>query len=135
MNPLNKVKLISIIPGFGVALVDIFVTIFYQPASYWQGNLQTANEANPIGAFFMHGHISGIFILSGLWLVLIVVLAYLLPTKLSKVFTLFVLFAHSFGASSWIMGHWGFADMLLFFLSNAILYYWVEQYNTKQISI
>jgi hypothetical protein len=71
-------------------------------------DLRKANEGNSIGSFFMTHHVSGIFILSISWLLVIGILGYLLPIKIGRVFLLFVLIAHRFGASPWFSGNYGF---------------------------
>ena len=84
MNKIEKrSKLLLLVPALWASFIDIFVTIFYQPAEYWNGNLAKADEANPFGGFLMHQHVSGIFIICGLWLVLIGVLGFYLPKKIS----------------------------------------------------
>ncbi|MCX8489751.1 MAG: hypothetical protein ORN54_01645, partial [Cyclobacteriaceae bacterium] len=79
----NKQKLLLLVPALWASSVDILLTIICQPKEYWQGNLQSRNEANPIGAFLMEKHISGLFIVSGIWLVIIALLGYYLPRRLS----------------------------------------------------
>lgn len=81
----------------------------------------------------MNYHVSGIFIVSGLWLVAIGILGYYLPRKVSRVFLLFTLIAHSFGASTWLSMKYGFWYALMFILFNAyILFYIVEDLVKKE---
>lgn len=127
----NKTKLFPLIPVLWASVFDIFITTVYQPKEYWQGNLSIANEGNPIGALFMKHHVSGLFVISGIWLILIVLLGYHLPRKFSRVFLLFALIAHSFGASTWLSMHWGFASTMFFILFNSILYLAVDEYVRK----
>jgi hypothetical protein len=88
---------LSLIPAYWAALFDIVITIVHQPDEYWQGNLTKANEANPFGAYIMANHVSGIFVISFIWLIIIGVVGRLLPYKFARVFLLFVLIAHSWG--------------------------------------
>lgn len=44
-------KLILLIPAYWACLFDEIITIINQSDAYWKGNLRTANEGNPIGAF------------------------------------------------------------------------------------
>jgi hypothetical protein len=128
----KKEKLLLIIPAFWASVFDIAITIAHQPKAYWTGDLQAANEGNPIGAFFMGNHISGIFVISGFWLLLIGFLGYYLPRKFSRVFLLFTLIAHSFGASTWLSMEYGFWYAILFILINSILFYFVEDLVAKE---
>jgi uncharacterized sodium:solute symporter family permease YidK len=116
-------RLILMIPAFWTSLFDITITITHQTNEYWKGDLSKANEGNPIGAFFMAKHISGIFIISIIWLILIAILGYYLPRKISRVFLLFTLIAHSYGASTWLSNNYGFWYALSLILFNSILFY------------
>jgi hypothetical protein len=126
-------KLVSLIPAYWAALFDIIITIVHQPKEYWRGNLNKANEGNPIGAFMMGNHVSGIFVISFIWLVIIGILGYYLPRKFSNVFLLFVLIAHSWGASSWISNLYGFWYIMVFILFNSTLFYIIEDINQGRI--
>ena len=122
---MNK-KLLLLIPALWASLFDIIITIIHQPVEYWNGNLNLANEANPMGDFMMKNHITGIFIISLLWILIIGLLGYYLPRKISRVFLLFVLIVHSWGAATWISWKYGFWFVIIFTLFNAILFYIIE---------
>jgi hypothetical protein len=70
----------------------------------------------------MKNHISGLFIISALWLTMIALLGYFLPNKIKKIFLLFCVIAHSYGASTWISPRYGFWWVMLLILFNSILY-------------
>lgn len=115
-------KWINLAPALFASLIDITITIVHQPKEYWNGNLSEANEGNPIGATLMVNHISGIFLISGLWIILIIVVGYYLPNRLSKYFLLFTLIAHSYGASTWISPRYGFWFAMALILFNTTTY-------------
>lgn len=125
-------KLLALIPALWASLFDTVITILGQSNDYWNGNLNMANEGNPIGSFMMKNHVSGIFIVCGLWMILIGILGYYLPGKVSRIFLLFVLIAHSWGASSWISMKFGFWPIMVFILFNAILFYKIEDIISKK---
>ena len=130
----KREKLLALIPAFWASTFDITITIVHQSKEYWNGNLNMANEGNPIGNFMMKNHVSGIFMISILWLILIGVLGFYLPRKISKIFLLFVLMVHSYGASTWISNHYGFWSIILFILFNSILFYIIDdKINKKRI--
>ena len=130
----KREKLLALIPALWASLFDITITIVHQSKEYWNGNLNMANEGNPIGNFMMKNHVSGIFMISILWLILIGVLGFYLPRKISKIFLLFVLMVHSYGASTWISNHYGFWSIILFILFNSILFYIIDdKINKKRI--
>lgn len=122
----KRKKLLALIPALWASLFDTIITITHQSKGYWNGNLNMANEGNPIGKFMMKNHVSGIFIVCGIWMVLIGVLGYYLPRRISWIFLLFVLIAHSWGASSWLSMKYGFWFVILFILFNAILFYKID---------
>ncbi|GAB3889202.1 hypothetical protein [Spirosoma agri] len=119
--------LFSLIPAYWAALFDIIITVTHQHPDYWQGNLKKANEGNPIGAYMMANHVSGIFVISFIWLVIIGLAGYFLPERYARIFLLFVLIAHSYGASTWISLHYGFWWVIVFIAINSILYRVVEE--------
>jgi hypothetical protein len=131
---LRKNRLLFLIPALWASLFDIAITIFHQPKEYWNGDLSKANEGNPIGALFMKNHVSGLFIISGLWIIAIAILGYFLPTQLRKIFLLFCLIAHSFGASTWLSNRYGFWYAITFILFNSILYCTIDNMVDKKIN-
>lgn len=118
----RKDKLFFLVPALWTSLFDITITIIHQPKEYWNGDLTKANEGNPIGAMFMENHVAGLFIISGSWVFIIGVLGYFLPRQISKIFLLFCVIAHSFGASTWLSGRYGFWYAIAFILFNSVLY-------------
>ena len=127
----KREKLLALIPALWASLFDAIITIKGQSEAYWGGNLNMANEANPIGNFMMKHHVSGIFVVCGLWFILIAILGYYLPKKTARVFLLFVLMAHSWGASSWISKEYGFWIIMIFILFNSILFYIIDNEINK----
>lgn len=132
MKTTKSNKLIALIPALWASVFDTIITISNQPTEYWTGDLTMANEGNPIGHFMMKTHISGIFIICGLWLILIGILGFYLPKKISRIFLLFVLMIHTWGASSWILSLYGFWPIILFILFNAILFYKIGDLMAKK---
>ena len=122
----KREKLLALIPAIWASFFDIAITIIHQPKEYWNGNLNMANERNPIGNFMMKNHVSGIFTISIFWLILIGVVGYYLPRKISRIFLLFVLMIHSYGASTWILPNYGFWFVVVFILFNSILFYKID---------
>jgi len=129
----RKEKLVLLIPALWGCVFDIAITAIHQPASYWNGDLSAANEANPIGAFFMRNHVSGFFIISGIWIMLVCTLGYYLPRRISRIFLLFVLMVHSVGASTWLLNEYGFWYVIVFNLFNAVLFSAVQDKVGKHV--
>ncbi|MBN8820900.1 MAG: hypothetical protein J0I82_02670 [Spirosoma sp.] len=124
---------LSFVPAYWAALFDIIITITHQSDDYWQGNLTKANEGNPFGAYMMAHHVSGIFVICFIWLVIIGLVGRWLPNNYTKVFLLFVLIVHSWGASTWLSQFYGFWSVIGFTLFNAILFYRVEDFRQSQV--
>jgi hypothetical protein len=131
----KRKKLLALIPALWASLFDAVITIVHQPKEYWNGNLNVANEANSIGNFMMNQHVSGIFIVCGIWLILIGILGYYIPKKYSRIFLMFVLIAHSFGAGSWLSNDYGFWTAIIFILFNSILFYKIEDLTQLSKSV
>jgi len=128
----KKEKFILLIPALWTSLFDIAITAFHQSKEYWNGNLRKANEGNPIGALFMENHTAGLFIISGIWIFIIGLLGYFLPRHIGKVFLLFCVIAHSFGASTWLSSKYGFWYVMAFILFNSILYCVIDNLADNQ---
>lgn len=128
----RKNKLLLLVPALWTSLFDIAITIIHQSKQYWEGDLSKANEGNPIGALFMRNHVYGLFIISGFWIMAIVFLGYFLPKQIRKVFLLFCVMAHSFGASTWLSSRYGFWYVITFILFNAVLYCVIDNIVDKQ---
>jgi len=122
----KKGKLLLLIPALWASVFDVAITTVHQSKEYWSGDLSKANEANPIGNLFMGNHVAGLFIISFFWLVLIGVLGYWLPRRIAKIFLLFCVIAHSFGASTWLTTRYGFWYIMALILFNAVLYCTIE---------
>jgi len=131
-NILNS-KLILLIPAYWACFFDVIITIVHQSDDYWKGNLEKANEGNPIGAFFMSYHTSGLFIISIIWLIAIGIIGFYLKERMLKIFALFVLIAHTFGASTWLSFNYSFWFAIVFILLNSILYIEIDRiYETRK---
>lgn len=122
----RKNKLLLLVPALWTSTFDIAITIVHQSKEYWDGDLTKANEGNPIGALFMKNHVSGLFVISGLWIITIGLLGYFLPRQTRKIFLLFCVIAHSYGASTWLSSRHGFWYAVTFMLFNSILYCVIE---------
>ena len=135
MNPIKRVKLFQLIPAFSASIIDIAVTVIHQAPEYWAGNLAKANEGNPIGNLMMKNHVSGIFVISGFWLILIGVAGYHLPRKWSRIFLLFAVIAHSWGASTWISPRYGFWWAMTLIAFNTIVYILIDELNKQKSTL
>ncbi len=128
----RKDRLLLLVPALWTSIFDVTLTVIHQSKEYWDGDLTKANEGSPIGAFFMKNHVSGLFVISGLWIIAIGLLGYFLPRQARKIFLLFCVIAHSFGASTWLSTNYGFWYLITFILFNSILYSVVDNIVHRQ---
>lgn len=133
-----KSRLVLLVSPLFAAVVDCAVTIMYQPAAYWAGNLDVHDEVNPVGKMFLQWHQSGIFILSALWLLLVAIAIIKLPIKFSFYFSLIVVMCHTLAASSWLLPRLPLYFTMGYAAFNAILYLSTytkyQQYLTQNVS-
>ena len=122
-------------PALIASLIDISVTIIHQPKAYWEGNLSRANEGNPLGALLMASHVSGLFIISGIEILLIIVLGYYLPTRIIRYLLLFILIAHSCATTTWIAGRYGFWSIMALAAFNTLTYLIANDLIRKRAAI
>jgi hypothetical protein len=120
--PMNKQKIKLLLWIFLPILIpyifDIALTLIGQPEQYWQGNYQAVNEANPISHWFLAKHPVVYILYSiarflgyGLFIAI-------LPLKLSKIVSIYLILAHTIGAHGWAknvfyVGYWERMGMLL----------------------
>jgi hypothetical protein len=128
-----KNKLTLLLPAFWACIFDETITIVKQKAEYWSGNLNAANEGNPIGAAFMQYHVSGIFVISAIWPILIGVIGLYLPARFLKIFVLFVVMIHTWGASTWISHYYGFLYVIIFVAANSVFFIKMEEIYSEQL--
>jgi hypothetical protein len=131
---MKQARLYPLIPAFCASIIDITVTVVHQAPAYWAGNLSQANEGNPIGNMMMKNHVSGIFVISGIWLVLIGLLGYHLPRRWSRLFLLFAVIAHSYGASTWISPRYGFWWAMALIAFNTVVYMLIDESGRSRAS-
>jgi hypothetical protein len=131
MNNLNKSKiihtLIAFTPGLWACLVDLFFTVIGQPREYWQGNLLSAKEGNPLIKILMINGTSNIFFFVLIWIFTFLSIGYLLPNNLLRVFSLFILVAHTFGAAGWIANSFSFIIVLSYIFLNSSLFIYFDK--------
>ena len=121
-TPKRSYRLYGLIAPVWACVVDAIVTAVNQPEGYWQGELYKAREGNPIGGPLMEQYAYALFGISAIWLIIIAALGSFLPRNAGRVFTLFVVLAHTWGAGSWISSNYGFWWVILIALVNASLF-------------
>lgn len=90
-----------------VLLSDTIHTLLGQPDSYWQ-HPATAKENNRFICFVIIQGCWPFILWSLLYLAGVFVVVSILPRRFALVTLLCFIFAHYFGASSWLVYHWGY---------------------------
>lgn len=90
------------LPPVAFALLDYILTLTGQPAAYWDGNYEAAEEGNPLARVFLVWHPWAFVFLGAAWLALICLALRRLPPATAKLTCLLITFAHAVGASSWL---------------------------------
>jgi hypothetical protein len=92
-------------PPLLLSLVDWTVTLLGQPAEYWAGDYTQANERSPTFFNLLVSHPAAFAAGFFLWIGVFVALIVLLPKTPAMMLSLAVAFAHTNGATSWILPH------------------------------
>ena len=106
--------------------LDVTFTLIGQPATYWAGDWQTANEANPIAYRLLAANPWLFAASAAVWVVLLGVVITVWNSLLSNVLAMVVAVAHVFGGSSWLLhiGDWGLALAVGYLVLAARFCFW-----------
>lgn len=127
-----SIRLLLAAPAVWALLVDVFFTVVFQDPEYWSGNLEMANEGNPFGAAAMGQSVYGVFLMSGWWLLMILLFTVVLPFKIARVFAVAVLLGQTYGATTWIMPRYGFWLAVALWAVNAALFFIFYDLHVKR---
>ena len=100
-------------------LIDISLTLWGQPASYWAGDYTSAIETSPEVRRVMMIHPALLFLMIAVWMGVIVLLIHLLPRLFAELFSVATTIAHTACASSWLNRHFSYSYQLTIGLSIA----------------
>ena len=86
-----------------LCVIDVAVTLAYQPSRYWQEGYQFAHDANPLARWLLEVH--PLVFLGGnlLWILAFSAAMLGLRFTIARIVALAILFAHAFGASTWLI--------------------------------
>ncbi len=86
---------------FVLSLLDMGVTLFYQPAAYWAGDRSAAVEANPIVWLALRGH--PLWLVPGFigWYALFWFLIFRTPAWIGLRFAVFLVIGHTWAIAGW----------------------------------
>jgi hypothetical protein len=83
---------------------DIVLTLWGQPAEYWNGT-SSALEANPVGLYLLGLHPGAFLAGAAAYVVLFAVAICRLPERWAFLLSLALLIAHASGINSWLLMH------------------------------
>jgi hypothetical protein len=90
-----------------VIAFDFGITLLGQPSSYWHDS-HTANEGNPVFAWFMMRGIVSYIAFIAVYMISVAVLVRMLPRQIGITTGLAFLLSHYFAASTWLDFHFKF---------------------------
>ena len=122
----KKQKLLAIVPALWAIFFEAVITIVHQSEEYWNGILNMAYDGYSIGSLLEKKYVPETFISCVLTMIIIGVLGYYLPRKVSRVLLLFMIIDCSWVALGWISKYYGFWFVILFILFNSVLFYFIE---------
>lgn len=79
----------------------------------------------------MQNHVTGIFIVTFLWLVFIFFLTLYTPVKVGRIICLAIVLGNSWGAGTWISRYYGFWFVMLLVVVNSILFITFDELQRK----
>jgi hypothetical protein len=86
-----------------MCLIDLAVTLAYQPSEYWHQGYQFVHESNPAARWFLQIHPLAFLGASLLWILAFSAAIFSLRFATARIVALAVLLAHAFGASTWLI--------------------------------
>ena len=98
----RKRRLWLCLPPVVCCFIDYALTTRYQPASYWAGHLETANELNPVVRAVMERSIVMGHLLPWIWCGLISGLILTTPRWFAVFLSIAVAFGHAHATCSWL---------------------------------
>ena len=109
------------IPALTAMLFDTVVTVYGQAEEYWKGHHGKTNEFNPVIHAFMSTHWIGLFVITALWIAIIVPLILFLPRKLALIIASAIVLGNTWGAGTWLSLH-SFWHVIVLIVVNASIF-------------
>jgi hypothetical protein len=91
-----------LLPAIVMILLDVGVTMYFQPQDYWQVNYELTTETSPIGVFLLHIHPAAFFGFMFTYIVVLGFLITLLPIPWNRILALAIVVGHTAGVYSWV---------------------------------
>ena len=109
------------LPPVVLVLIDHLLTVFHQPAEYWQGDRGHTFEQNDIVNLAMNAHPMLFLLIPLVWMSLFTLLIVKLPRTLSVWLACAITIGHTLGSWSWVGLHLNFTLSLAVFLVPSFL--------------
>jgi hypothetical protein len=101
------VKFRLCLPPIVLCLVDQSVALLGQPSAYWHGHYETGIEFSPPCYWLLTHHPLAFEAGMALWMALFCGAILLSPRWLAMGISLALVIGHTWGATSWLLGHFG----------------------------
>lgn len=93
--------MVKLFPVILVMFIDLTLTLCLQPSEYWD-DYSLYREGSPLGRILLKAGPEYFVISSILYMIFCPVVITKLPKRLGKMVIIFLIIAHSWGASSWV---------------------------------
>jgi hypothetical protein len=91
-----------LLPGLLMILLDLGVTLYFQPADYWQADYDLTTEKSPLGILLMRFHPAAFLAFMVAYIMVCAGLILRLPTPWNRVIGLALVVGHTAGVYSWL---------------------------------
>jgi hypothetical protein len=120
---MRRPKLWLCLPPLAMALLDLGLTLWGQPAPYWEGDFRATREGNPLVEAALRVHPLAVVAAAVAYILFFTGLIVLLPRFAAVSVALAIAQAHAFGAGTWVLGFLPapFVLLPLLFLASAVL--------------
>jgi len=107
-------------------VLDISLTLYGQPAAYWQGDLEQVREWSPYAHWLLRQHPLLVLANAALWVPIFSSAILWLPPPFAKIIAFVIHVGHTLGAASWLvlLAPGSYATALLFLLMSVKLMDW-----------
>ena len=86
-----------------MCMIDVGLTLAFQPSRYWQEGYQFSHDANPLARWLLELHPLAFLGASLLWILALSAAMFRLRWRTARIAALVVLFGHALGASTWLI--------------------------------
>jgi hypothetical protein len=119
-HPRDRQRFWILVPALVMILLDVGVTLYFQPAEYWSANYELTTEKSPLGVILLQFHPAAFLAFILAYMLVIGLLIYWLPAPWNRIISLAAVVGHTAGLFSWLGGRVYWVMIVLFIVIAAI---------------